>query len=201
MYHLPGLQSENGIRGIGRGRRGLYHSSGILGFYIVLRRILKRAKLWHVISDDVRPLKEPPTIGRALSPDQKSALLEAAALKPEWETAYFAAVLALNTTMRGCELRGLRWSDIDLLNDTLTIPKSKTDAGVRVIPLTRDAFDVLVKLRERAELFGSVESDHYVFSSFKPVGRFDGNKLVESLESASSILRGPWEAGKKHGRS
>jgi integrase len=51
--------------------------------------------------------------------------------KPEWETAYFAAILALNTTMRGCEIRGLRWADMDLDANTLTIRKSETDAGLR----------------------------------------------------------------------
>jgi integrase len=105
--------------------------------------------------------------------------MEAAALKPEWETAFFAAQLALQTTMRGCEIRGLRWSDIDFVADTLTIRKSKTAAGVRVIPLTPDAFEVLVQLRTRAELFGGVEPGHYVFARFKPVGRFHGKEIVE----------------------
>ncbi len=145
----------------------------------VLRRILKRGKLWHSMADDVKPLKEPSTIGRALTPDQKTALLEAAALKPEWETAYFATVLALNTTMAGYEVRGLRWSDVDLLNDTLTIRKGKTRARERVIPLTPDALEVLVQLRKRAESFGEVEPEHYVFASFKPVGRFHGKEIVE----------------------
>ena len=31
----------------------------------ILRRILKRAKLWARVADDIRPLKEPSTIGRA----------------------------------------------------------------------------------------------------------------------------------------
>lgn len=145
----------------------------------VLRRILKRGKLWHVMADDIKPFEEPPTIGRALTPDEKSALLEAAALKPEWETAYFAAILALNTTMRGCEIRGLRWSDINFVADTLAIRKSKTEAGVRIIPLTPAAFEVLVQLRKRSELFGAVEPWHYVFARFKPVGRFDGKQIVE----------------------
>lgn len=145
----------------------------------VLRRVLKRGKCWHSIADDVKPLKEPPTIGRALSPIEKQSLLEAAALKPEWQTAFYAAIIALNTTMRGCETRGLRWSDVDLLNDTLAIRKSKTEAGVRVIPLTPAASEVFVQLRARAELFGEVLPEHYIFASFKPVGRFDGREIVE----------------------
>ena len=145
----------------------------------VLRRIFKRAKLWHAVADDIKPLKEPETIGRALSPDQKSALLEAAALKPEWETAFFAAQIALNTTMCGGEVKGLHWADIDLLNDTLTIRKGKTRARERVIPLTPPALEVFIQLRKRAEMFGSVNSDHYVFARFKSVGRFHGKEIVE----------------------
>src|SRR6185295_12447781 len=55
----------------------------------VLRRILKRAKLWHTIADDIKPLKEPSTVGRVLSPSEESSLLATATRKPEWETAYF----------------------------------------------------------------------------------------------------------------
>jgi len=62
--------------------------------------------------------------------------------------------LALNTTMRGCEIRGLRWADVDLDDNTLTIRKSKTDAGLRVIPVTDAAVDVLLRLRKRSEMFG-----------------------------------------------
>ena len=161
----------------------------------VLRRILKRAKLWHVMADDVRPLREPETIGRALSPDEKAALLEAAALKPEWQTAYYAAILALNTTMRGCEIRGLRWGDIDLLNDTLAIRKSKTQAGKRVIPLAPAATEVLVQLRARAEMFGEVLPEHYIFARFKPVGRFHHREIVEHrmLQFDPTTPLGSWK--------
>jgi Phage integrase SAM-like domain len=31
----------------------------------ILRRILRRAKLWARVADDIRPLREPSTIGRA----------------------------------------------------------------------------------------------------------------------------------------
>jgi hypothetical protein len=75
----------------------------------ILRRILKRAKLWARVADDIRPLREPITIGRALTEDDKQRLLKTAVMRPEWETAYLAAILCLNTTARGCELKGLRW--------------------------------------------------------------------------------------------
>lgn len=104
--------------------------------------------------------------------------MESAAGKPEWETAYQAAILALNTTMRGCEIKGLQWRDVDLMAETLTIRKSKTDAGVRIISLTHDAFEVFVKLRKWAEQFGDVAIDHYVFATFKPVQTFEDKKLT-----------------------
>ena len=67
----------------------------------IVRRILKRAKLWARLADDIRPLKEPSSIGRALTEEEKRRLLQTAMLRPEWETAYLAAVMCLNTTARG----------------------------------------------------------------------------------------------------
>jgi integrase len=111
------------------------------------------------------PLKLPECLeGEAVG----KRLLKTAGLKPEWETAFWAATLALNTTMRGCELKGLLWADVNLMDGTLCILKSKTEAGERVIPHTPEAFDVLLKLRKRAEMFGPVDANHFVFGSFRP---------------------------------
>lgn len=87
------------------------------------------AKLWARVADDIRPLKEPNTIGWALTEDDKQRLLKTAVTKPEWETAYLAAILGLNTTARGCELKGLQWSDIDLFQRTITIRKNEDGGG------------------------------------------------------------------------
>ena len=80
--------------------------------------------------------------------------------------------------MRACEIKALRWRDVNLLNETLTVPKSKTEAGERVILLTSEAYEVLVQLRARAEMFGPVESFHFIFAGFKAVGCFDGKNLL-----------------------
>jgi integrase len=97
--------------------------------------------------------------------------------------------------MRGCEIKALRWRDINLLDETLTIPKSKTEAGESLIPLTPDAYEVLVKLRAHAEMFGNVGLSHFVFATFKPVGRFDGKKMLgmraSSFDPTHSI--GSWK--------
>jgi len=145
----------------------------------LLRRILKRAKLWARVADDVRPLKEPATIGRALTEEDKQRLLKMAVMRPEWETAYLAAILCLNTTARGCELKSLQWSDVDLFARTLTIRTSKTAAGERVVPLTDVAISALARLRRRAEGFGTVEPSHYVFAAFVPKFTFSGKRVVD----------------------
>jgi len=97
----------------------------------ILRRILKRAKLWARVADDIRPLKEPSTIGRAITEEEKYRLLKTAVKRPEWETAYLAAILCLNTSARGCELKGLQWCDVDLFARAFTIRTPKTAAGER----------------------------------------------------------------------
>jgi integrase len=127
------------------------------------------------------PLREPKTIGRALTNDEAVTLIKIAASRPEWETAYLASVIALSSTLRGCEVKGLRWRDIDLAGDppTLTIQKSKTQAGERQIPLTAEAFEAFVKLQTRAELFGNVLPEHFVFARFRSVARFNGNTIAE----------------------
>ena len=91
---------------------------------------------------------------------------------------YLAAILCLNTTARGCELKGLQWADVDLFSRTLTIRKSKTAAGERTIPLTSVASSALGRLRTRAESFGSVEPSHFVFAAFVPKFKFNDTKIV-----------------------
>ena len=92
----------------------------------LLRRILKYHKQWARLADDVKMLPERPKAGRVMTLEEKARLLETAASKPDWQIAHCAAVLALNTTMRGCELRGLRWQDVDLFERTLTIRRQST---------------------------------------------------------------------------
>ena len=152
----------------------------------ILRRILKRAKRWHFVEDEVPRLPERRDIGRALQPQEKIHLLKVAQAKPEWETAYLASVLALNTTMRGCEIKQLRWRDIDLMDHSLTIRLSKTLAGERVIPLNASAYNAIMRLRQRAQmLFGSdLQPDWYVFPSSEGYSKPDPTKPMSGWRSA-----------------
>ncbi len=163
----------------------------------LIRRLMKRAKLWQTLADDVVIPRPPETIGRALTATQKKTLLETAATLPEWETAYLASVIALATTMRGCEIKRLRWQDISLESDpaTLTIHKSKTSAGERIIPLTREAEAAFVRLRARSELFSTVQPDHFIFARFRSVSRFHGREVQERriLEFDPTRAIGSWK--------
>jgi integrase len=124
----------------------------------VLRMILRRAKLWARIADDKRGP------GRALSPEQERTLFEVAASKPGWTVAYYAALLASNTTARGCELKGLQIGDVNLIEKTLRIRRAstKTDAGARMVPLNESALWAGARLLERAGKLGATQPDHHL---------------------------------------
>jgi integrase len=129
----------------------------------IIRGVLKKAKRWHLFADDIKPLPLRQKVGRALAHDEKLRLLKVASSRPKWQNASRAAVLALNTTMRGSEIKGLRWRDVDLLEKTVTVGKSKTEAGERVIPLNEIALRVVLAQREQAKEMGAVQPDHYIF--------------------------------------
>jgi integrase len=164
-----------------------------------IRRLLKRAKRLHVIADDLKPLPERRDIGRALTPDEKLRLLRAAKGKPEWANARLALTLALNTTMRGCEIKGLEWRDISLMDRTLTIRHSKTEAGERVITLNADALAAILELRERAKgFFGdNLSPDWYVFPSGEGQGpKIGANKATVKPDPTKPMTtwRSAWRA-------
>jgi integrase len=140
-----------------------------------VRRILKRAKRWHLVGEDMKPLREGRNVGRALTDEEKGRLLYLAESNPDWLAARCAAILALNTTMRVCELKGLQWRDVSLIDRTVTIRKSKTEAGERIIPLNPDAMGVIHELFKRAELIGGSGLNHFVFPACEN-GKIDPTK-------------------------
>jgi integrase len=149
----------------------------------IIRGVLKKAKRWHLFADEIKPLPVREEVGRALSYEGKLKLLKTAALRPEWQNAAWAATLALNTTMRGCEIKQLRWQDIDLMEKALTIRKSKTEAGERVIPLNADAWNTVLLLYRRAQGCGQVRPEHYVFPACE-ASHFDPTQPQRSWRTA-----------------
>ena len=84
--------------------------------------MLKRAKVWNTIAEDVKTLPERVgEIGQVLPADTKRTLFNVAASKPEWMLAHCAAVLAVSTTCRGVEIKNMRWRDVDLFSRVLGV--------------------------------------------------------------------------------
>ena len=128
------ISTDSVLAYIGERKKAGMSNSTINRDIDVLRGVLKRAKRWYLMADDIRPLPMRHNIGRALALDDKARLLKIAASKPEWRNARLAALLALNTTVRGCEIRGLRWRAVDFIDRTITVGRNttKTDAGERI---------------------------------------------------------------------
>jgi len=155
----------------------------------LLRRILKKYKQWSRLADSVEMLPECPKEARVLTPDEKATLLKTAHLKPEWLIARCAAVLALNTTMRGCELKGLRLMDVNLFERVLEIKRksTKTNAGARVIPLNRDAVLALSELTDRLAKLGADKQEHYLFPACEN-GHIDPTRPMKGWRTAWRTL-------------
>jgi len=126
--------------------------------------MLKRAKVWAAVDEDVRMFPERGReVGRVLTAEQKQLLFETAATKPDWMVTHCAAILAVSTTCRSVELKHLRWSNVDLFERVLNIKRSKTEAGHRSIPLNADAMAALARLWERAQLLGATDPQYFIF--------------------------------------
>jgi integrase len=132
----------------------------------VMRMVLGMAKCWTRIGADYKPLpvnrKGP---GKALPQNELEHLIQIASSRPQWEAAFLAACLAANTTMRGVEIKQLRHRSVDWRARLIYIQRegTKTDGGIREIPINDDAALVLKLLIERANALGSFQPDHYLF--------------------------------------
>ena len=122
-------------------------------------------------------------MGRALSEEEKARPLEIAATNPDWQVARCAAILALNTTMRGREIKNLLWGDVNLVDRTLTIRQSKTETGERVIPLNSEAMKIVIELVRRAEAFDGANLNNYVFPACEN-GKIDPTKPQQTWHRA-----------------
>jgi integrase len=159
----------------------------------VLRMILRKHRLWHLIEPDFRPMPEDEEIGRALTDDEAMRLL-AAAKRSRSRSLYPVLVLLLNTGMRVSELRNMRWRQVDMIERTVTVSNSKTAGGRgRMIPLNQEAFTVLAQWRAR---FDNPDPDHFLFPSERygldgEEGYKVGKTAVWNLDATKPI--GSWK--------
>lgn len=157
----------------------------------ILRRHLRAAKLWHRF-EQVRMLREHSSAGRVLSREEETRLRGLARENPNWFTAYCAMEIALYGGTRGCELKGLRWKDIDFDKQTMTITRSKSEAGERTIPLHEVAQAAIVRLFKRAIKLGGAGHDHYCFPSCES-RKFDFARPMKGWRSAWRSLISRYE--------
>ena len=75
-------------------------------------------------------------------------------------------MVAANTTMRGCEIKGLQLQDVNLMEREVTIRRSKTDTGVRRIPLNGGALWAFARLIEAGRCPRVRNPKHYLFPRF-----------------------------------
>jgi len=167
----------------------------------ILVSVLKEANLWFGTLKNYKRLREgEEKVGSALTANQKQLLEEVAASKEEWRAAYLAFVLAVNTGMRGAEIKKLRLRHVDLDNRRLTIEQAKTEAGNRIVELNQSAFSAVTKLWIRGQQLGASEPDHYLLPAdlsrhtktsdpLKSNHGFDVKRHQESWSSAWRNLR------------
>lgn len=124
----------------------------------VLRQVLKRHKLWSAIQGEVKFEREPASIGKALTSEEEVRLFAACESNPLLHT---VVSLGLHTALRQSEIRSLRWSQVDLLNRTLKVGRTKTEGGSgRVVPLNSVAHAAMVRWAGR---FPAAAQEDYIF--------------------------------------
>jgi integrase len=88
---------------------------------------------------------------------------------------------------------------VDFINPTIEIPKSTTDAGVRLVPLTPEAYQALIRPHKRAEMFGTVEPSHLslrlsgqvsVLRTVRAHGRMTKEMQISAFDSTHPV--GSW---------
>lgn len=154
-----------------------------------LSRVLKHFGLWRPIEERVKQLPETASrIGRALTYEEQHRLLEVASVNPQWEPVYLAAVLAANTSLRPVEVKHLQWRNVDLIQGVIRVTRSKNQSSHRVIPLNQSARKALSIMRNRADIIGFVNPEHYVWYA-RQWGRLDPTRPLRKWDTAWRNLR------------
>jgi integrase len=101
----------------------------------------------------------------------------------------FAATLAFYCGLRACEIKGLRWQDIDFPNRLLHVRRSKTPSGWRSPTLNLTCLQVLEELRDAAIKLGLVQPGYFVFPWHGRNKRHDPMRPMTSWRTAWRSVR------------
>ncbi|MGA2881080.1 MAG: site-specific integrase [Bryobacteraceae bacterium] len=146
---------------------------------------------WKLLWPGLKRLEEAKDAGQALSPKQEQRLLDCAARSRSPLLVPFIRI-ALLTGMRAGEIRSMRWGQVNLDSNTLTVGKSKTRASSgRTIPMSADlAATFAGHAAWLAKKLGPVEPGWYVFPFCNRVRPVDPSRPVTSIKTA-------WESARK----
>lgn len=142
----------------------------------ILQQMLKRIGRWPEIEAHYQPLalpKESPH--RALTPQEEDRLYRVGTSNPNWDVAYCAFIISINTTAGPGEIRHLRPQDIDYEKRTMRVQPegAKNEHRIRVIPLNQSAWKAVEYLSERAKRLGVTEPCHYLIPYRIKKGTYD----------------------------
>lgn len=153
--------------------------------------VLKQNHLWARIAGDYKPLREPASAGRKLTAEELENLLRVAEERHELSVIFLVMRFLLETGLRHKELRLLRLENVDLSVPEIHIARetTKTDDGMRVIPLTPVAAAIAAELLQRAQAFGAKDPKHYLF----PGIRFISGHRVPDPTIAQESFRDAWQ--------
>jgi integrase len=146
-------------------------------------------KPWTILWPKVRKQEERKDIGRALSPEEETRLLESAGKKSRWHTAAIIIRALLLTAMRSGELTSAAWGQVDFERRVLTVGRAKTSSGTgRQIPMNDDLF-VLLSAHAAwfTNKFGETRPEFYLF----PFGSVpnDPSRPTTTLKTAWDSIR------------
>lgn len=144
---------------------------------------------WHKFAGEYHALRDDrPPVRRALSDTDLALLLEVASSREDWFYAYVATILGAFADLRSVEIRHLQWQQIDFINGTIDIRRSKTAAGRRLLSMNGICRDTLLQLREQAVLINADEPEHYLFPAYVK-NQADPTKPMKSWRSAWRSIR------------
>jgi integrase len=158
----------------------------------VLQQMLKRIGCWPDIGAQYQPLPLPrESPHRVLTADEEARLYRVGAQHPEWDVAYCAFVLGMNTTMHASEIRHIRLGDINVNHPEgpmLYVQRGKTRSRQRTIPLNSRALGAINYLVERAEKLGSIHADDYLIPFRLKRGFYDPRRPSKGWRTAMDKL-------------
>ena len=153
---------------------------------------------WSALWPKVRKLEEGRDVGRALSLEEESILLTAAAGDDSPNRnpmLYLFLCIALATGMRSGEVSTLKWSNVDLDSAVLTVGRAKTRAGTgRQIPINGD---LLAALEAHSAWYlkklGKIRAEYYIFPGRAGRPKSGDKRPLDPLKPISDITTA-WDA-------